>query len=154
MTDFEYQQHRIRQWIMRQGEQIYYPTQAERKMIRKLLKDMPVLFPELLYRYGLRLLYLYNQQKDNPNDAICWKDVTNYAGTLYAIGIARWAIAYPTYFQLLFLHELAHVAVGGEHDKAFCDCLDRMIEKFNAATGASLVNDYGPGEKKRKQENR
>ena len=106
MTDFEYQQHRIRQWIMRQGEQIYYPTQAERKIIRKLLKDMPVLFPELLYRYGLRLLYLYNQQK------------------------------------------------GGEHDKTFCDCLDRMIEKFNAATGASLVNDYGLGEKKRKQENR
>lgn len=50
-------------------------------------------------------------------------------------------------FSTAFPARTRHVAVGGEHDKAFCDCLDRMIEKFNAATGASLVNDYGPGER-------
>lgn len=146
MTAFKYQQNRVRKWIVRQGERLYYPLRDERETVRRLLKDMPVLFPELLYRSGLCLIYLY-EQGEMERDAVCWIDVTKDCGTLYAIGIARWALEYPAHFQLLFLHELAHVAVGGEHDKAFCDALDRMIEKFNAATGASLVNDYGLGGK-------
>lgn len=145
MANFLSQKQRIRRWIEQQGVQIRDAAPEESEAVRRILMDMPRLFSDLLYRSGLRLLYLYEQGNEQENDAVCWKDVTNYAGTLYAIGIARWAIAYPTYFQLLFLHELAHIAGGGEHDKAFCDCLDRMIEKFNAATGSSIVNDYGKG---------
>lgn len=138
---------RISRWIERAGERIYRPTLEERETARRLLKDMPALFPDLLYQSGLCLIYLY-EQGEMERDAVCWTDVTKDCGTLYAIGIARWALEYPAHFQLLFLHELAHVAVGGEHDKAFCDCLDRMIAKFNCATGASLVNDYGSGGKR------
>ena len=63
-------------------------------------------------------------------------------GVLYAIGLATWTLENPPYFQLVFLHELAHVAVGGEHNAAFRAYLDSLIARFNEATGAQLVNDY------------
>ena len=137
------EKQRIRRWIERQGVEIHEATTREREVVRRALKDMPRLFPDLLYRSGLRLIYLYEQREDQVNDAICWRDVTlDGRGTLFAIGIATWALEYPSHFQLLFLHELAHIATGGEHNACFCAYLDGLIAQFNGATGAQLVNDY------------
>lgn len=145
--DFLNEQARISRWITEQGVVIYYPTPAERALVREYLKDMPALFPGLLYRKGLRLLYLYEQEKQE-RDAVCWHDVTRNGQVLHAIGIARGALPYKEYFQLLFLHELAHVAIKGGHSRRFCYCLDLMIARFNEITGSRLVNDYdGHGKK-------
>ena len=149
-NDFLYEQNRLRCWIEGQGTVLCRLTPEERETARECLKDMPRLFPELFaHEQGLRLIYLY-EQGDQKQDAVCWKDVTTDGrGTLYAIGIARGA--YPEYLKLIFLHELAHIAVPcerGEHSAAYCRYLDNMIEKFNAATGSQLVNDYGENGKK------
>lgn len=111
--------------------------------MRQILKDTPRLFPDLLYRSGLRLLFLYEQDETQENDGVCWLDVTRDGhGVLYAIGLATWTLENPPYFQLVFLHELAHIAVGGEHNAAFRAYLDSLIARFNEATGVQLVNDY------------
>lgn len=151
-NDYLYEQNRLRCWIEGQGAVLCRLTPEERETARECLKDMPRLFPELFaHEQGLRLIYLY-EQGDQKQDAVCWKDVTTDGrGTLYAIGIARGALAYPEYLKLIFLHELAHIAVPcerGEHSAAYCRYLDNMIEKFNAATGSQLVNDYGENGKK------
>lgn len=149
---FEYQKNRVRRWLERQGVEIYYPTPTEKTIFRECLKDMPRLFPELFaHEQGLRLIFLY-EQGDQEQDAVCWKDVTTDGrGTLYAIGIARGALQYPEYLKLLFLHELAHIAVPcerGTHSADYCRYLDEMIAVFNAATGSQLVNDYDENGKK------
>ena len=145
-NDFLYEQDRVRRWLERQGAEIYYPTPSEREIVRESLKDIPRLFPELFaHKQGLRLIYLY-EQGNQEQDALCWRDATTDGrGTLYAVGIARGALAYPEYLKLIFLHELAHIAVPcerGEHSAAYCRYLDGMIARFNAATGSQLVNDY------------
>lgn len=148
----EYQKNRVRRWIEEQGVEIYYPAPTEKEIFLECLKDIPRLFPALFgYDQGLRLIYLY-EQGNQPQDAICWKDVTtDGCGTLYAIGIARGALQYPEYLKLLFLHELAHIAVPcerGTHSADYCRYLDDMIAVFNAATGSQLVNDYDENGKK------
>ena len=57
---------------------------------------MPALFPEMLYQSGLCLIYLY-EQGEMERDTVCWTDVIKDCGTLYAIGIVRWALAYPAH---------------------------------------------------------
>lgn len=143
MTNFLSEKQRIRRWIERQGVQIHDATPKESEAVRQILKDTPRLFPDLLYRSGLRLLFLYEQDETQENDGVCWIDVTRDGhGVLYAIGLATWTLENPPYFQLVFLHELAHIAVGGEHNAAFRAYLDSLIAKFNEATGVQLVNDY------------
>lgn len=59
MTNFLSEKQRIRRWIERQGVQIHDATPKESEAVRQILKDTPRLFPDLLYRSGLRLLFLY-----------------------------------------------------------------------------------------------
>ena len=39
------------------------------------------------------------------------------------------------------MHELTHVTNGGQHDLSFHTSLDELINRYNAATGAHVVND-------------
>lgn len=71
IANFVEEKQRIRRWIERQGVQIHDATPAESEAVRQILKDMPRLFPDLLYRSGLRLLFLYKQGETQENDGVC-----------------------------------------------------------------------------------
>lgn len=144
----EYRGLRVLRWVERQGV-VFYPGKLERETAKRYLRDMPVVFPELVGE--LSAIYLYRQDEQaterlRRSDAIIWKDVTlDGFGTLYAVGISLEAIEQgKEYTELLFLHELAHVHVSGDHSTEFHRELDRMIERFNQETGSRIVNDYCP----------
>lgn len=142
----EYRGLRVLRWIERQGA-VFYPGKLERETAKRYLQDMPVVFPELVGE--LSAVYLYRQSEQATErlrkcDGIIWRDVTlDGFGTLYAIGISLEAIERgKEYTQFVFLHELAHVHVGGDHSTEFHRELDRMIEQFNRRTVGHLSNDY------------
>lgn len=142
----EYRGLRVLRWIERQGA-VFYPGKLERETAKRYLRDVPVVFPELVGE--LSAIYLYRQDEQaterlRKSDAIIWKDVTlDGFGTLYAVGISLEAIERgEEYTQFLFLHELAHVISGGEHTPEFHRQLDRLIDQFNRRTGGHLSNDY------------
>lgn len=75
-------------------------------------------------------------------DGIAWVDVTMDRGELHAIGLSCELLGRgPEHFQLVFLHELAHVLGGGEHSQTFHKQLDRLITQFNQHTGMNFVSD-------------
>ena len=49
---------------------------------------------------------------------------------------------------LLDWRKAEKTGTDGQLFYAYCRYLDNMIEKFNAATGSQLVNDYGENGKK------
>ena len=150
LGEFREQQTQVKRWIEEQGVTIYNPDAKERTTVQRLLEYMPPLFGDHLCFGGVRLLFLYEQEERQGNDAVCMIDLSAKNEKLTAIGIARWTLQYPEYFQLLFLHELAHAVVGLEHDHddIFAKCFDRMIRDFNFATNSNLANDYGTRGKK------
>ena len=142
----EYRGLRVLRWIERQGA-VFYPGKLERETAKRYLRDMPVVFPELVGE--LSAIYLYRQDEQaterlRKSDGILWRDVTlDGFGTLYAIGISLEAIERgKEYTELLFLHELAHVHVSGAHSAEFHKQLDHLIEQFNRRTGGHVANDY------------
>lgn len=142
----EYRGLRVLRWIERQGA-VFYPGKLERETAKRYLRDMPVVFPELVGE--LSAIYLYRQgeqetERLRKSDAIIWKDVTlDGFGTLYAVGISLEAVERGSeYVKFVFLHELCHIRVSGVHSLAFHQQLDRMIERFNQETGSHIVNDY------------
>lgn len=46
------------------------------------------------------------------------------------------------YAAFVCLHELAHVITGRDHDRKYHTYLDRLIQKYNGATGKHIQNDY------------
>lgn len=142
----EYRGLRVLRWIERQGA-VFYSGKLERETAKRYLRDMPVVFPELVGE--LSAIYLYRQSEQATEhlrkcDGIIWRDVTmDGFGTLYAVGISLEAIERgKEYTELLFLHELCHIHVSGDHGPEFHRELDRLIEQFNRRTGEHLVNDY------------
>lgn len=87
----EYRGLRVLRWVERQGA-VFYPGKLERETAKRYLRDMPVVFPELVGK--LSAIYLYRQDEQvterlRKSDAIIWKDVTlDGFGTLYAVGIS------------------------------------------------------------------
>lgn len=144
----EYRGLRVLKWAERKGA-VFYPGKLERETAKRYLRDMPVVFPELVGE--LSAIYLYRQSEQaterlRKSDAIIWKDVTlDGFGVLYAVGLSVGAVERgEEYTQFLFLHELAHVHVSGDHDPEFHRVLDRLIARFNQCTGGRVVNDYCP----------
>lgn len=142
----EYRGLRVLRWIERQGA-VFYPGKLERETAKRYLRDMPVVFPELVGE--LSAIYLYRQgeqetERLRKSDAIIWKDVTlDGFGPLYAVGISLEAVERGSkYTKFVFLHELCHIRVSGVHSLAFRQQLNRMIERFNQETGSHIVNDY------------
>lgn len=144
----EYRGLRVLRWIETKGA-VFYPGKLERETAKRYLRDVPVVFPELVGE--LSAIYLYRQDEQaterlRKSDAIIWKDVTlDGFGTLYAVGISLEAIERgKEYTELLFLHELCHIHVSGNHGPEFHNQLDSMIELFNQRTGSRIVNDHLP----------
>lgn len=146
---------RVLRWIKQQGV-IMCRDPVERVKATEFLLPVFQALEDVIRPMPLVALYLY-WQADQPSslqttsrtpmqdvDGIEWKDVTGNRGELHAIGLSCEALGRgPEYTRFLFLHELAHIlrAYPTEHGSEFHQQLDQLIDRFNATTGSSLVND-------------
>jgi hypothetical protein len=90
---------------------------------------------------NLLCVYLYDQEKQvyplNQWIGVC----TMFEDETAAIGIATGALSRGRDdATLTLLHEIAHLE-HMEHDQDFKAHLDRLIDRFNQATGRRIVND-------------
>ncbi len=147
-TVLEYRGLRVLRWIEQQGV-VFYPGKREREIAKRYLRDLPVVFPELVGL--LSAIYLYRQSEQATErlrkcDGIIWKDVTTDGnGTLYAVGLSVEAVEKgEAYVQFLFLHELAHIpapCAPDEHGPQFRREMARLLDRFNRATGSTLEDE-------------
>lgn len=138
----EYEGRRTLRWIQRQGV-IFYPGKPEREAAKRYLREMSMVFPDLVGQ--LRAIYLYRQseQVNSAYDGILWKNVTTDGrGTLYAVGLAVEAVEQgPQYLQRLFIHELTHIIVPckpGTHSTEFHVTCQKLLHQYDKATGSCL----------------
>lgn len=145
---------RILRWIKRQGI-VMCCDSIERERAKEFLLPVFRVLEDTIRAVPLCAVYLY-RQSDQPLslrttygtlkqtvDGIEWVDVTPDRGSLHAIGLSVEALDIgEKYFQMLFLHELAHIFCGFEHSQEFHKSLDEFIDQFNRATGSDIVNDY------------
>lgn len=110
-----------------------------------------VLHREIMQRGTLSFVYTFDQnQQQQPKFA----RLDGYASVserltdgrrVSYIGIAVQTLCYSRdYSIMVLLHELTHTLSGfpSEHGPEFHAYLDGLIARFNAATGASVKNDY------------
>lgn len=153
LLQFRADGRRVIRWIVRQGVAMC-DDPTEQKRARDILLPVFWALEDVIRPVPLVALYLYRQADQLPSlrttsgtpmrdvDGISWRDVTADRGSLHAIGVSCEAIDKgATYAQMVFIHELTHIFAGGEHNTEFHKLLDRLIARFNAATGSSLVND-------------
>lgn len=136
--------NRIMKWIQKKGVVVYENSEAKRRMTEYIV-PVGAVFPELIKKLSAVYVYKIGEQGGDARevDGICWRDETSDVGTLFAIGISLETLDEgPEYTQFVFLHELAHMATGENHNVKFHEELDKMIRTYNQATGASLENDY------------
>lgn len=146
---------RALRWIQSQGAVICYDPEL-REQAASYLWNIPQIFPELI-EHRVVAIYIYDlcEQPTYLQDcsAVHWRDVVlDRKGILGALGIGtRLSIigistaaldAGQDYTVLVFLHELAHAIHGGGHDESFHNVLDGLIERYNAATGSRIINNY------------
>ena len=101
-------------------------------------------------RGTLSLVYCYDQDRQPPRIARCdgYSSVSERQSDgrrVSSVGVSIQALRYDrTYSTMLPLHELTHTLSGfpSEHGPEFHAYLDGLIARFNAATGASVKNDY------------
>ena len=105
---------------------------------------------EIMGRGTLSLVYCYDQDRQPPRIARCdgYSSVSERQSDgrrVSSVGVSVQALRYGRdYGALVLLHELTHTlhSVSSEHGTLFHKHLDRLIAKYNAATGASVTNDY------------
>lgn len=97
----------------------------------------------------LSLVYVYDQRQQPPNIAFCdgyssASEQMQDGRRVASIGVSIQALQQgDAYATMVLLHELTHIlkAYPVEHGVEFHAQLDRLIDRFNAATGSNLVND-------------
>ena len=111
-----------------------------------------ILFPvflsllEEIQESDLCFWYLYRQDKQPPH--IAGFDGYSSAKVIdgrrvASVGLSVEALsAGADYAAMVFMHELSHVITGRGHDAVFHARLDRLILKYNRATGKRVRNDY------------
>lgn len=122
----------------------------ERRHAKKVFKLVGEIFRDEMLSSSLSLIYLYDQNKQPPhiakNDGYSSVSKKLKDGRrVSSIGISIQALNNTKeYAVLVFLHELTHVLyrTEQEHDTVFHNYLDSLIEKYNAATGERVKNDY------------
>ena len=139
-------ENRVLQWVSSQGIKISHDNTAN-QMLRYLADEVFSALGSEIDRDCLAAMFTYRQcQQVEPysdRDAMCWLDVTSDVGKLYAIGVSVEALEYDfDYCVMLFLHELTHIAKGGEHGKVFHVYLDYLLSVYNSVTGSEMQNDY------------
>ena len=132
-------------WIQSQGA-VFCDDPIAKDRLANAIVPVAMLFPDLVGQ--LTTVYLYKMDKQGnaelrASDGMSWKYCDKKTGKVsYAIGISVEGLEFGVeYVQFLLLHELAHVATDSDHTTAFHDQLNKMIQKFNAETGATITND-------------
>lgn len=122
----------------------------ERHYAKKVFKPIGEIFKEEMLSSSLTFIYLYDQNKQPPqiakNDGYASiSKMLKDGRRVSSIGISIQALHNTKeYAVLVFLHELAHILyyTEQEHDTVFHNYLDSLIERYNAATGERVKNDY------------
>lgn len=105
---------------------------------------------EIMARGTLSLVYCYDQDRQ-PSRISCCDGYSSVSERLTdgrrvsSAGLSVQALFYSRdYSTMVLLHELTHTLykVPSEHGIAFHGHLDRLIARYNAATGAAVKNDY------------
>lgn len=138
-------------FVREQGIKICFDP-AERELAKRTFTPITSIFwPDLLCS-PLSMVYLYDMDDmDEQPPAIqkCdgYSSVSEQQSDgrrVASVGVSLQALrAGESYAVLVFLHELCHVLYGvPPHGREFHQKLDLLIERYNRATGAAIVNDY------------
>ena len=123
---------------------------VEREFAKRTFAPITNVFlPDLLCSC-LSLVYVYDQDAQPPEISKCdgrssISERQSDGRRVASIGISLQALhAGETYAILIFLHELCHCLYGvpSEHGPEFHAYLDKLIARYNRATGAAVQNDY------------
>lgn len=119
-------------------------TERERAMLF-LLPIFQVFYDEISHS-SLSLIYLYRQSEQSAEfadfDGQC--NISANCDTS-AIGLSVELLhADNDYCVMVALHELAHLLQNGEEN--FFRVMDELVQKYNAATGSRIINDYSESE--------
>lgn len=139
---------RLLNWIQKEGG-VICKDPFTKVRLTEYITPVAALFPELIENLLVVYPYCMNEQGSPDlckDDGIDWEYHDTKTGkVIHAIGISVEGLEKGAeYAQFLFMHELAHIAAGGNHTVAFHDQLNAMIKKFNAETGSKITNDlYG-----------
>lgn len=140
MTDSE----QVMEWAKTQGAVVCNDPKERQRLLDSIV-PVAAVFPDLVKQVSATYAYRMAEQRKKAAgaDGMSWRDVTGKKGTLYAIGVSVEALdSGPEYSQFVFLHELAHIVTDERHTTAFHDKLNEMIDTYNKATGANIVNDF------------
>lgn len=141
----ELQKNWILNWIQKKGA-VICDDPIMKLRLTEYIVPVATLFPELIENLFAVYPYYMNKQDSEElrkDGGVCWEYHDTKTGkVVFAIGISIEGIEKGAeYAQFLFMHELAHIAAGGNHTVAFHDQLNVMIKKFNAETGSKITND-------------
>ena len=123
---------------------------AEWEFAKRTFAQITSIFlPDLLCS-ALSLVYVYDQDAQPPEISKCdgrssVSERQSDGRRVASVGISLQALHYrEDYAILILLHELTHILSGfpSEHGPEFHAYLDKLIARYNAATGATVQNDY------------
>ena len=141
----ETQKDRVLNWIRTKGA-VICDDPIMKLRLTEYIAPVAALFPELIE--NLYAIYPYSMNNQGSEElrkdgGVCWEyHDTKTRKVVFAIGISVEGIERGLEnAQFLFLHELAHIAAGGNHTVAFHDQLNAMILKFNKETGSKITTD-------------
>lgn len=105
---------------------------------------------EIMDRGTLALVYTYDQNRQPLRIAGCdgYSSVSEPltgGRRVSSVGVSVQALFYSReYAIMILLHELTHTLSGfsSEHGQEFHAYLNKLIARYNRATGASVKNDY------------
>ncbi len=121
--------------------------EVERERAKQFLLPLFRVFEKELTDGRLSLVYLYRQSEQKERFSWCDGqcnifDHPSGSGYIIAIGLSVELMSAPrSYGEMVFLHELSHMRYNGR-SPFFFPYMDRLISRYNKATGASVVNDY------------
>ncbi len=136
-------------YVCEQGIKMCYDENLREIAKQITLKICKVFIVEIL-NSTLSLIYLYDQNEQIPeftkaDGCANISERQENGKRVSAIGISIQALMQGSeYTTLIFLHEFAHILykVEVEHGEEYHKHLDKLIERYNNATGSQIKNDY------------
>lgn len=137
---------KIRAYAERKGA-VICDDPAEKGRLAAYIAPVAALFPYFVEKLSGGV-YPYRMEEQGTlklreADGITWEYHDTDTGNVgYMIGISCEVMDEgPEYTAFLFMHELAHITTGGDHNRAFHDQLGELLLIYNQTTGANLAND-------------
>ncbi len=121
--------------------------EVERERAKQFLLPLFRVFEKELTGGRLSLVYLYRQSEQRERFSWCDGQCNVFIHPsgkrrIIAIGLSVELMSAPSdYAAMVFMHEMAHMRYNGKSPFFFL-YMDRLISRYNKATGASVVNDY------------